>query len=372
MAEFFQLSNAERLDALQVAANTSGLLPHLVEKDIWVVWSLRHLFAGPYADHLVFKGGTSLSKAYGVIRRFSEDVDLTYDIRAIASDLVGDAGSPLPASKSQEKKWSKEIRARLSDWVSAEIVPRLKQEIEQSGLPATVRSEGDKVFIDYAPLSTGTGTGSVSPAVMLEFGARSTGEPSEPRTIGRDVAAYLQGVAFPTATPQVMRAERTFWEKATAIHVFCAQGEFRGGDRFARHWHDVTRLDAAGFVDAAIADKARARAVADHKSVFFAEKTTHGDIIDYHAAVNGGLQLIPGEDRALARLAGDDQHMIDDGFCFSTTPSLSPRCWSAAASLNRKPTQNEDAFAWPCHASRHRCLTLAAFPGAALACPGMS
>lgn len=73
MAEFFQLSTAERLDALDAAANTSGLLPHLLEKDIWVVWSLRHLFAGPYADHLVFKGGTSLSKAYGVIRRFSED-----------------------------------------------------------------------------------------------------------------------------------------------------------------------------------------------------------------------------------------------------------------------------------------------------------
>ena len=60
-----------------------------------------------------------------------------------------------------------------------------------------------------------------------------------------------------------MKAERTFWEKATAIHVFCAQGAFRGGDRFARHWHDVTRLDAAGFVDSAIEDTALAKAVAD-------------------------------------------------------------------------------------------------------------
>jgi hypothetical protein len=136
MAEFFQLSTAERLDALNAAANTSGLLPHLLEKDVWVVWSLRHLFAGPYAEHLVFKGGTSLSKAYGVIRRFSEDVDLTYDIRAIAGDLVGDADAPLPANKSQEKKWTKEIRARLSGWVGAEIVPRLKLDLEQHGLPA--------------------------------------------------------------------------------------------------------------------------------------------------------------------------------------------------------------------------------------------
>ena len=71
MAEFFQLSTAERLDALNAVADISGLPSHLLEKDIWVVWSLHQLFTGPYADHLVFKGGTSLSKAYGVIRRFS-------------------------------------------------------------------------------------------------------------------------------------------------------------------------------------------------------------------------------------------------------------------------------------------------------------
>jgi hypothetical protein len=101
--------------------------------------------------------GTSLSKAYGVIRRFSEDVDLTYDIRAIAGDLVGDSDTPLPATKSQEKKWSKEIRGRLKNWVGAEIVPPLTHDLERSGLPATIRSEGDKVFIDYAPMATGTG-----------------------------------------------------------------------------------------------------------------------------------------------------------------------------------------------------------------------
>jgi hypothetical protein len=335
MAEFFQLSTTERLDALNAAANTSGLLPHLLEKDIWVVWSLRHLYAGPYAEHLVFKGGTSLSKAYGVIHRFSEDVDLTYDIRAIAGDLVGNADTPLPANKSQEKKWTKEIRARLSDWVSTEIVPRLKGDLEEYGLPATVRSEGDKVFIDYAPLATGTGY--VAPAVMLEFGARSTGEPCEPRAIHCDAATHLHGVEFPIATPKVMRAERTFWEKATAIHVFCAQGEFRGGDRFARHWHDVTRLDATGFADAAIADKALARAVADHKAVFFAEKNAHGEVIDYHAAIAGALQLVP-DDGALAKLAVDYRHMVDDGlFLDDAEPfeALLERCRAIQQKANR-------------------------------------
>lgn len=236
-------------------------------------------------------------------------MDITYDIRAIAGDLVGGAASPLPTTKSQEKKWSKEIRTRLATWVNDEIVPRLRQGLEQEELPGSVRSEDDKVFIDYAPLATGTGY--IAPAVMLEFGARSTGEPCEPRIIQCDAAAHLQGVEFPTATPQVMRAERTFWEKATAIHVYCAQGTFRGGDRFARHWHDVTRLDAAGFVDAAIADKALANAVADHKSIFFTEKNPRGEIIDYYEAVSGALHLIP-EDGALTALAADYQHMVDD------------------------------------------------------------
>jgi hypothetical protein len=207
----------------------------------------------------------------------------------------------------------------LADWVAHEIVPRLKEELGRQSLPASVRFENDKVFIDYVPLTTGTGY--VAPAVMLEFGSRSTGEPSEPRAIQCDAATHLPMLEFPTATPQVMRAERTFWEKATAIHVFCAQGAFRGGDRFARHWHDVTRLDAAGFVDAAIADKAFGKAVADHKSVFFAEKHPHGEPIDYHAAVAGGLQLVP-DDGALVTLAFDYQHMVDDGLFLDDADSF--------------------------------------------------
>jgi Nucleotidyl transferase AbiEii toxin, Type IV TA system len=317
--EFFELSAEDRLEALVQAANASGRPPHLLEKDVWVVWSLRHLFAAPYAPNLVFKGGTSLSKAYGVIQRFSEDVDLTYDIRAIAADLICDSSAPLPSSRSQEKKWSKQIHIRLADWVATEVVPQLTRELAEHGLPASARAEGSKVFVDYKPMASGTGY--VSSAVMLEFGARSTGEPFERRLIQCDAAGHLQGVTFPEATPQVMRAERTFWEKATAIHVFCAQGVFRGGGRFARHWHDVTRLDSAGFADAAIADKALAMAVADHKCMFFNEKSSSGGPINYQAAVSGGLCLVP-EKAALETLATDYRRMVDDGLFLNEVESF--------------------------------------------------
>lgn len=133
------------------------------------MWALRHLFAGPHAPHLVFKGGTSLSKAYGVIRRFSEDVDLTSDIRVIAPDLIEKAESPWPTSRSQEKKRSKAIRQRLADLVSARLAPELAAALANQRLPAKARAEGEQIIIDDEAL--GQGTGYVAPSVPLELGA---------------------------------------------------------------------------------------------------------------------------------------------------------------------------------------------------------
>lgn len=169
---------------------------------------------------------------------------------------------------------------------------------------------GETVFLEYAPLATGSGY--VRPVVTLEFGARSTGEPWESRTIRCEAAQSVAGVVFPSATARVMQPQRTFWEKATAVHVFCQQGEFRGGERFCRPWHDLAQLDRAGIADPAIGNRTLALAVAKHKSMFFSEKTAAGEWIDYVAAVSGALQLVP-SDMALASLSLDYSKMLDDG-----------------------------------------------------------
>ena len=311
MAEhFLKLSDGDRRDALRVASNACGRPTHLLEKDVWVVWALETVFATSFGPHLVFKGGTSLSKAYQAIHRFSEDVDLTYDIRAIAPDLVSDNAEALPPNRSQEKKWSKEIRSRLNTWIATDALPAIERALTSDSLTAHARAEDDKIIIDYGPLTSGTGY--VRPAVLLEFGARATGEPWETRPVACDAATHLPQLEFPHATPQVMKAERTFWEKATAIHVFCLQGRFRGAERFARHWYDITRLDELGYAAQAFADADIAHAVARHKAVFFPEKTSDGELIDYMAAVTGGLRLTPeGEARRL--LAEDYRRMVDDG-----------------------------------------------------------
>lgn len=334
MPEFFSLSRDEQHDALLVAADRSGRPVHLLEKDVWVVWALQRLFTGPQAPHLVFKGGTSLSKAHGVIRRFSEDVDLTYDIREIAPELVEHGALVLPSTRSQAKKWTKTIQQRLAEDVRDKFGPVVAAALEAQSLPAVMRIEGDKIYIDYEPLAKGTGY--VSPSVLLEFGARATGEPSEPLPVICDAAEHVREVAFPEATPRVMRAERTFWEKATAIHVYCASGQFRGGNRFARHWHDVTRLDAAGVVARAAADRALAHQVATHKAVFFAETTATGEPIDYAAAVNGGLELVPSGD-ALQALADDYARMVEDGLLLGDAEpfdELLETCRAIARSVN--------------------------------------
>ena len=187
--------------------------------------------------------------------------------------------------------------------------PMLVNALFAERLPASTRVEGEKLFIDYE--ATATGSGYVAPTVMLEFGARSTGEPATVRDVACDALGLVEGIIFPTAQPRVMHAERTFWEKATAMHVFCLQRRLRG-DRFSRHWHDLARLDEAGIAEASLKDRALADAVARHKSMFFPEKAAGGSPVDYFAAVNGGLSLTPSGE-AFKALEEDYGRMVQAG-----------------------------------------------------------
>nr|WP_244906227.1 nucleotidyl transferase AbiEii/AbiGii toxin family protein [Celeribacter ethanolicus] len=141
--------------------------------------ALQTLFRSELGEHLVFKGGTSLSKAYGAIKRFSEDVDLTYDIRAIAPDLVGERSEALPTTRSEEKRWSKAVRDRLPKWVDETTQPLIQDAIEAQGLPASTRADGDTLFIGYEAASSGPGY--VAPkrnaGIRREIDRR-TGEPA--------------------------------------------------------------------------------------------------------------------------------------------------------------------------------------------------
>ena len=175
---FGELSPPKKRDALSLAAAESDYPENLIEKDVWVVETLRTLDEAPFGRHLTFKGGTSLSKVWRAIRRFSEDIDITYDIRDFASDLMGnqDDGDLLP-SRSQVKRWNRAIRHRLSEWVQDVAKPTVETGLERDGFVAATRSEGEKLYISYEP--TFDGYGFIRPEVTVDFGARSTGEPEK-------------------------------------------------------------------------------------------------------------------------------------------------------------------------------------------------
>lgn len=306
-----------------------------------MVWALNALFSSPLASALTFKGGTSLSKAYRIIDRFSEDIDLTYDIRALIADLVDD-DSALPGSRSQAGKWTRTVRDRLPDWIDTQVRPVLVEALERERLDVTLETGGadrEKLLLHY-PAHT-LGTGYVSPVVTLEFGGRATGEPHQVMPIRCDMEGHVDGIQFPIASPQVMSVTRTFWEKATAAHVYCAQARIRG-ERYARHWHDLAAIARSPHFAGAVADRDVAQAVAEHKSLFFIEKDAEGAVIDYFEATGGKLQIVP-EGPAREALAADyasmreDDIMIGDALSFD---ALMAACDTLAQAANALATNS--------------------------------
>ena len=175
--QFRNLSPDDRRYALRVAQDRGNYRAYLLEKDIWVVATLSVLFEAPFGRHLIFKGGTSLSKVWRAIRRFSEDLDITYDIRGFVPDLVAGAGDEaLPPTRSQEKRWTKAIRPLLAKWVRDQAAPLVEEQLVRASFPARVRTESERLFVQYDPLFAPLG--SIRPEIVVDFGARSTGEPT--------------------------------------------------------------------------------------------------------------------------------------------------------------------------------------------------
>jgi hypothetical protein len=337
---YFDLSTSDKKDLLETAAERSGHSPHLLEKDIWVVWALSALFRSSLGSDLTFKGGTSLSKAYKAIDRFSEDIDLTYDIRRLIGDLVEKPGE-IPHSASQAKKWTKAVRERLPQWIEADVLPVLSQAMSDEGIIAELSLDGkekDSLLLSYAPMKIGTGY--VAPQIRLEFGARATGEPREAVFVECDLAALIPDIAFPEATPLVMKMERTFWEKATAAHVFCLQNRLRG-ERFSRHWYDIARLAQSERLRASFPAKEYGKLVVAHKSMFFAEKNQSGASIDYAECLRGRLRLVP-TGTTYEALAEDYAKMVEDGILLQNAQdfqTLMAECAKMEQRINRALAQ---------------------------------
>jgi len=309
MAEdrYLSLAPRERLELLDAASRQSGLAQAILEKDYWVCKTLDVLFALPeLGSHLVFKGGTSLSKVYGLIDRFSEDVDISFHREFLG---FGEELDPEAAAGKEQSRRIEALQQACRDCIRENLLPRLREAIA-----ALLRGTEDwsleidpldaQTLLFHFPQAGGPGLAYIVPSVRIELGARSDHWPSEER----EIRSYLGEAFGPTigkATVRSLAAERTFWEKATLLHAEAHRPKDKlMPARYARHYHDMARLAESPVAARALADVALRERVVAHKAVYFRSGWARYDL-----ARPASFRLIPPDSR-IAALKSDHQAMI--------------------------------------------------------------
>ena len=303
MDDMARWSAADRADLFTAVAHQRGdMSAAVVEKDFWVCWILRRLFTLTDAPAgMIFKGGTSLSKVFNAIGRFSEDVDLSFDRADLG--FGGDNDPARAPSKKQAKQRLKMLKEACQTVIRDRFLPRLAAAVGETLQDPAERNwkletdqedpDGQTVLFYYAtgfatrgPL----GTTYIPPVVRLEMGARSDHWPAENATVTPYAAEQFPAkFQHPGSTVRVLAAERTFWEKATILHAwYHAKPDKPLKDRQSRHYYDLVKLFEAGIGPRALHRLDLLAAVATHKTVFFADAAAK-----YDEAKPGSLRLVP-------------------------------------------------------------------------------
>lgn len=307
MDEVARLPADDRAALFGESGARRGVTDTIIEKDFWVCWALRRLFGLPKGATatLVFKGGTSLSKAFGAIRRFSEDIDLSFD-RA----ELGYTGDRDPGMEGISRKKADRLVEDLVDdvmrHIAEQLLPALRAAIvEQLGEPingewALEIDTGDAQTVNFhyptaLPVAEYEGMPYITPRVKLELGARGDPWPLERKVI-RPYAAddYPELFKEPDTSVTVLSARRTFWEKATALHAEAHRPAASPTPRyFSRHYYDLAMLLDTTECQTAATDFDLLAQVAAHKATFF-----RSGWASYNTARPGTLRLMPDQARA--------------------------------------------------------------------------
>lgn len=284
-------SVTDRRDLFGESASRLGMNPAIIEKDFWVCWILKHLFAEPsLKEQIVFKGGTSLSKVFHLIERFSEDIDLILDWRLLGYGVTkgNDPYQPIQ-SKTKQSRYNQEMNARAAEYIRGTLLAQLNHIFSLvAELHASIdESDPHTVNVRFPAAFSAS---YIRPEVRLEIGPLASWVPSSARTI-RSYAADSFPKAFdePDCAVVAIDAERTFWEKATILH----QEAHRPGTvppRYSRHYYDLYKLAGSPVKDAALANRDLLQAVVEFKERFYYSSWAH-----YDEAQPGSFRLLPPE-----------------------------------------------------------------------------
>jgi hypothetical protein len=291
----------------------------IVEKDFWVCWSLRRIFdVLQFRPHLIFKGGTSLSKVYRAIERFSEDVDLSLSRRDLG---FADDRDPEQAgiSKKEAQRRLDALVAGCQVAVREKLVPELRRDfaavLGTSGWSVDLDPADPQTVIFTYPSTEVSGVRSyVRPAIWLEMGARSDDWPAADAELTPYAAETFPDLfTIRSCRVRTLAAERTFWEKATLLHAECHRSpDTPSRERLARHYYDLYRLAQQPIAEQALGQRDLLERVIAHKRFFFAQVWAH-----YETARPGTFRLLPAADR-LEALRRDYREM--DTLIFGEAP----------------------------------------------------
>lgn len=268
MTKWLKLKTEERNEILGLVSNKTGLLAYVIEKDWWVTLALFVIFRTQWKDNIVFKGGTSLSKSWGLIERFSEDIDLVID------------RSVLGFEENLSKNKIKELRKASCAFTSGPFRDALEYELWNLEVPKdmfelkvaeTTDSDRDPQVLELYYKSSLEKGSYLKEAVLIEIGARSLREPSEQREISSIIGENLGdpgsfGAPFSilTVTPV-----RTFLEKIFLLHEeFSKPIDRIRTERMSRHLYDIDRIMDAAFGQEAIDNTELYHSIVDHREKF--------------------------------------------------------------------------------------------------------
>ncbi|MCC6656872.1 MAG: nucleotidyl transferase AbiEii/AbiGii toxin family protein [Rhodocyclaceae bacterium] len=302
-------SAAQRRELFSEAAARLDMTPAVVEKDFWVTWVLDRLFATPkLAQLLMFKGGTSLSKVYGLIERFSEDIDLILDWRVLGGD------DPLAErSRTRQAELNEAINREAQAYIAGPLLANLVAALAGIGECRIGEDDPHVIEVRYPAAFADT---YLRPEVRLEIGPLAAWLPHEEGRISAYAAqAFPDVFARRETTVRTIRAERTFWEKATILHQEAHRPEDSPQPaRYSRHYYDLARMAASPVKAAALADRELLASVVAFKQRFYPRPWARYDL-----AMPGSLRLLPGE-RMLAAVEADYRAMAD--MIFGAVPNF--------------------------------------------------
>ncbi len=269
MDAFFALSRARRAELFERATDELGLPAVAIEKDLWVCWALRHFFGSSNAAHLTLKGGTSLSKCWGLIERFSEDIDLVVDRRMLG--FAGDAAPQAAPSRSQQDGRVAEVKRACQRFVAESLLPELKQAVDGELVRAVALDPTDSdqqtILLEYKSVLDEARY--LQPVVKAEFGARSDIEPNANVEVRPYMPDYSgMGENSRAFHVRAVAPERTFWEKVSLLHETSFK-EKAPPARQARHYYDLFCLEQKDVAARALARPQLFRDVVEHRRILF-------------------------------------------------------------------------------------------------------